>query len=210
MWERSPYGRYLTHGELAHFDVAAGLQAVLVQGAIYVAGWTLMTAAMMLPTTLPLLEIFRRMTAQRRDRAGLLALVIAGYLGVWLAFGAALAMAAGTVWDPVWVGVVAGLGSATGELTGYGLGYYGRQAVPIDRSRCWRLAERGFRRWGLVALFVLAVIPNPVFDALGILAGCLRYPVVRYWLATAAGKIIKFGALAYLAEVAATWMRVAM
>jgi membrane protein YqaA with SNARE-associated domain len=124
--------------------------------------------------------------------------------------GAALAMAAGTVWDPVWVGVVAGLGSATGELTGYGLGYYGRQAVPLDQSRCWRLAERGFRRWGLVALFVLAVIPNPVFDALGILAGCLRYPVVRYWLATAAGKIVKFGALAYLAEVAATWMRVAM
>jgi membrane protein YqaA with SNARE-associated domain len=124
--------------------------------------------------------------------------------------GAALAMAAGTVWDPVWVGVVAGLGSATGELTGYGLGYFGRQAAPIDRSRCWRLAERGFRRWGLVALFVLAVIPNPVFDALGILAGCLRYPVLRYWLATAAGKIVKFGSLAYLAEIAATWMRVAM
>ena len=89
MWERSPYGRYLTHGELAHFDVAAGIQPVLLQAAIYVAGWTLMTAAMMLPTTLPLVEIFRRLTRSRADHPQLVALLILGYLGVWLAFGVA-------------------------------------------------------------------------------------------------------------------------
>lgn len=88
-WERSPYGRYLTHGELAHFDIAAGLQPVLFQGAIYVAGWTLMTAAMMLPTTLPLVEIFRRLIGQRADRTRLVVLLLLGYLGVWLAFGVA-------------------------------------------------------------------------------------------------------------------------
>ena len=63
--------------------------------------------------------------------------------------GAALAAAAGTFLDPFWVGIFAGLGSATGELTGYLLGYCGRRAVPTDTSRMWRLAERGFRRWGL-------------------------------------------------------------
>jgi membrane protein YqaA with SNARE-associated domain len=123
--------------------------------------------------------------------------------------GAAVVMAAGTFWNPLWVGIIAGLGSATGELTGYGLGYYGRRAVPVDTSRCWRLAERGFRRFGFLALIVLAVIPNPFFDALGILAGCLRYPLLRYWAATAIGKILKFGALAYLAEAAMLWMRAA-
>jgi predicted metal-binding membrane protein len=87
MWERSPYGRYLAHGELAHMDLSGGLQPVLLQAAIYVAGWVLMTAAMMLPTTLPLMEIFRRLTQRREDRTQLLALLIAGYLGVWLAFG---------------------------------------------------------------------------------------------------------------------------
>jgi predicted metal-binding membrane protein len=46
-----------------------------------------MTVAMMLPTTLPLLENFRRLTAQRADRSQLVTLVIAGYLGVWLGFG---------------------------------------------------------------------------------------------------------------------------
>ena len=86
-WEASPYGRYLNHGELA----AIGLEGagVAQTAVLYVAGWTLMTVAMMLPTTLPLLHMFQRLTARRADKGLLTALVIAGYLGVWLAFGVA-------------------------------------------------------------------------------------------------------------------------
>ncbi len=120
--------------------------------------------------------------------------------------GVAVAAAAGAFLDPLWVGVVAGLGSATGELSGYFLGYYGRRAVPTDTSRLWRLAERVFRKWGFVALFVLAMIPNPVFDALGILAGTLRYPIGRFWLATAPGKILKFSSIAYGGWLFSIWM----
>jgi predicted metal-binding membrane protein len=47
----------------------------------------------MLPTTLPLLEIFRRITAARADRTLLLALAIAGYLAIWGAFGVAAHLA---------------------------------------------------------------------------------------------------------------------
>ena len=85
IWDRSPYGRYLRHDQLG--DIGAG--SLLLPITFYLAGWTLMTVAMMLPTTLPLLEIFRRLTAQRQDRSQLLALVIAGYLAVWLGFGIA-------------------------------------------------------------------------------------------------------------------------
>ena len=77
IWDRSPYGRYLGHQQLG--EIGAG--SLLLPITLYLIGWTLMTVAMMLPTTLPLLEIFRRLTAQRRDRSQLLALVIAGYLG---------------------------------------------------------------------------------------------------------------------------------
>jgi len=122
--------------------------------------------------------------------------------------GVAIAAAAGTVLDPLWAGIVAGLGSATGELSGYLLGYYGRRAVPTDTSRLWRLTERGFRRWGFVALIVIAGIPNPAFDALGILAGSLRYPLGRFWLATAAGKILKFLTITYLGWFFSIWMLV--
>ena len=87
IWERSPYGRYLTHGELGGIAHGAGAETVLVQAALYVTGWTRRTAAMMLPTTLPLVEIFRRLTRSRVDRTQLVVLLIAGYVGVWLAFG---------------------------------------------------------------------------------------------------------------------------
>jgi membrane protein YqaA with SNARE-associated domain len=43
----------------------------------------------------------------------------------------------------------------------------------------------------MLVIFVLAVIPNPVFDVAGIAAGALRMPVLRYLGAAAAGKVIK-------------------
>src|SRR6185295_12905568 len=85
LWDRSPYGRYLSHQQLA--EIGAG--SFLLPITLYLVGWTLVTVAMMLPTTLPLLEIFRRLTARRQDRSLLLALVISGYLAVWLGFGIA-------------------------------------------------------------------------------------------------------------------------
>lgn len=88
LWQRSPYGRYLDHTQAAEICLTGGLPSLLEQASLYVAGWLLMTAAMMLPTTLPLLEIFRRLTQQRPDRTRLVALVILGYVGIWLAFGA--------------------------------------------------------------------------------------------------------------------------
>jgi predicted metal-binding membrane protein len=85
IWGRSPYGRYLSHQQLG--ELGAG--SVLLPITFYLTAWTLMTVAMMLPTAVPLLEIFRRLTAARKDRSQLLALVISGYLAVWLAFGIA-------------------------------------------------------------------------------------------------------------------------
>jgi len=85
IWDRSPYARYLGHQQLG--ELGAG--SLLLPIALYLVGWVLMTVAMMLPTTLPLLEVFRRLVAQRGDRVLLVMLVIAGYLAVWLGFGIA-------------------------------------------------------------------------------------------------------------------------
>jgi predicted metal-binding membrane protein len=87
IWDRSPYGRYLDHGRLGEIGLFNGATSLVAPVILYLVGWTLMTVAMMLPTTLPLLEIFRRLTARRQDRSQLMALVITGYLGVWAGFG---------------------------------------------------------------------------------------------------------------------------
>ena len=93
LWAQGPYGRYLDHGRWTEINVAADIcralpkSDVLLPGLLYIGGWLLMTAAMMLPTVLPLLDRFERLTAARADRRVLVALLIAGYLLVWAAFG---------------------------------------------------------------------------------------------------------------------------
>jgi predicted metal-binding membrane protein len=111
IWAASPYGRYLDHGDWTNIGIAGALCRaipagdVVVPAVLYVAGWVLMLAAMMLPTTLPLLEIYRRLILRRPDRHVLLGLVILGYLVAWGGFGLAahgldLALAAAVVESP--------------------------------------------------------------------------------------------------------------
>jgi predicted metal-binding membrane protein len=57
-------------------------------GGIFVVGWIVMTTAMMLPTTLPLVGMFQRLIAARADRLALTASLVAGYLSAWTACGA--------------------------------------------------------------------------------------------------------------------------
>jgi predicted metal-binding membrane protein len=76
---------------------------------IFIAGWTLMTVAMMLPASFPLLLMFQRMVRGRPAAPWLLATVILGYLAVWAIVGVALqlltwllhAAADLIVWRPV-------------------------------------------------------------------------------------------------------------
>ena len=95
LWRQGPYGRYLDHGNwtAAGFgaDICAALPAAgwALPGMLYVGGWLLMIAAMMLPTVIPLFDRFDRIVSDRPDRGLLLGLLIAGSLLTWLAFGAA-------------------------------------------------------------------------------------------------------------------------
>jgi len=122
VWARSPYGRYLEHGDwTATGPVAQLCRAVpggtwLVPAALTTAAWLLMTIAMMLPTTLPLFDAFGRVTQARRDRPQLMAWLGLGYVGVWAAFGLAahgahsmllklVAESPALAWHAWWVGV---------------------------------------------------------------------------------------------------------
>jgi predicted metal-binding membrane protein len=87
LWSISPHARFLGHEEIGDLGSAFGGQYLVLLG-IFVAGWTLMTVAMMMPTSLPLITLYRRLTLQRPDRLLLLVLLIAGYLGIWVLFGA--------------------------------------------------------------------------------------------------------------------------
>jgi predicted metal-binding membrane protein len=82
-WGASPFAGLLDHRGIGEGALPPSRVAV------FVAGWTLMVIAMMLPGSLPLINLFSRMAVGRSGGAGLVARLIAGYLGVWAIFGAA-------------------------------------------------------------------------------------------------------------------------
>jgi predicted metal-binding membrane protein len=84
--ERSPYGwLFHRHGSADHGQ--HGQTTVWLYGGAFLIGWLLMTTAMMLPTTLPLVRHFRRLVIQQAHASLLISLLLAGYLSAWLVFG---------------------------------------------------------------------------------------------------------------------------
>ncbi len=118
--------------------------------------------------------------------------------------GLALTVLAATVANPLIVGIVAGAGQAVGEMTGYLAGYSGQEL--IDSSPRYERLARWMRKYGALTIFVLALIPNPIFDLAGIVAGALRMPWWLYLVSAAAGKIIKNILLAYSASLGIEWL----
>ena len=103
---------------------------------------------------------------------------------------------AGTFLDPVGIALVAGLAGMLGELTGYLVGISGSRVIPqgkwYDRAHYW-IENYGF--W-FIAFF--ACIPNPLFDAIGLAAGTLRYSWWRFVLSCFLGKAVKFFIAAWI------------
>jgi predicted metal-binding membrane protein len=85
-WGSSPYARFLSHEEVGGSGGVGGGYLTVV--ALFVAAWTLMTIAMMLPTSLPLVALFHSFVRRRPTQMRLVVLLIAGYLAVWTLFGA--------------------------------------------------------------------------------------------------------------------------
>ena len=103
--------------------------------------------------------------------------------------GLLLVFSLGGVLNPLLVGLVSGVGGTLGEITGYLLGYGGRAA--IENMSLYHRMEYWMRRWGPITLFVLAVIPNPLFDVAGAVAGALHFPLWKFLVYGGAGRIVK-------------------
>jgi len=98
----------------------------------------------------------------------------------------------------VWVGIVAGLGEALGEFTGYAAGYGSR--IMIQERPEYKRVQSWMERHGVMTMFVMSVLPNPLFDVAGAAAGVVRMPRGRFFLSVLAGKIIKGMYMAALGE----------
>ncbi len=106
--------------------------------------------------------------------------------------------------NPFLLGLAGGVGSSVGELSGYLAGYTGRSL--LERSRHYARIHGWVRRYGGLPLFVLSVVPNPVFDVAGIAAGSLGYSVRRFLFYVLAGKLVKYVAVVYACRSGIDWL----
>ena len=149
-----------------------------------------------------------------RDRAAELA--VYGYPGIFLvamlssatvlfpAPGLAIVFGMSGVFHPLGVAIAAACGAAIGEITGYLAGISGRSAV--ERTDIYIRLEPFVRKYGAIAIIVLAAIPNPFFDLASIAAGALKLPFWKFLLAAWTGQMIKMTAIAYAGSLSLGWL----
>ena len=85
-------GVHHAHSFSSHSTLDAGAHSHAHIGPVtrawaFVGGWLLMTIAMMLPSVLPLVVLFQRLTRTRADAPVLITLLLAGYLLAYTAYG---------------------------------------------------------------------------------------------------------------------------
>lgn len=107
-------------------------------------------------------------------------------------------IAGGNLYPPILVAFVAAIGACLGDMLGFVFGHSGRKLTKkkLDRHKIVRFLEKHFHRHGGLIIFILAVIPNPLFDAIGILAGVVNYPALKFFVIMLIGRFLRYWLLA--------------
>lgn len=133
-----------------------------------------------------------------------------GLLGIFLinVFGSATifipapaiatVLAGGIVFNPFLVAVVAALGSAIGDMIGFALGRSGKEFLIKKGSFKYSFTKDMFHKFGPVLIILFAMVPNPVFDAIGIFGGIFAYPPLKFFGYTLIGRFLRNLLLAYI------------
>jgi len=139
-----------------------------------------------------------------------------GYLGIFLTSligNASIALpipslfftfVGGGTFNWVIVGLVSGIGEALGESTGYLAGFGG--SAFIENQSLYKRMQHWMEKHGMLTIFVLSVVPNPVIDLAGIAAGASRFGYLRFLFACWAGKTIKTLIFAFAGAYSVTWL----
>lgn len=139
---------------------------------------------------------------RQAESLGLLGLFIVNFVSSATFFVSAPAfltiIAGGNLYSPILVALVAAVGACLGDMLGFAFGHSGRKLTKkkLDKHPTIRFLEKHFHRHGALIIFLLAIIPNPFFDAVGILAGVVNYPLLRFFAIMLVGRFLRYWLLA--------------
>lgn len=121
--------------------------------------------------------------------------------------GVLFVFAMGAVFNPFWVAIASGAGASLGELSGYLAGFSGQAIIErtevYTRILAWMTRHRHL---SLLAIMLLAFVPNPLFDLAGFAAGSLKIPVHQFLFWCCLGKIGKMLLFAYAGASSIDWL----
>ena len=127
---------------------------------------------------------------------GIFVLAFLSYATVILpAPGVAVVFTMGALLNPLIVALVAGAGASLGELSGYLVGFSSQGIA--ERTSWYNKIENGIKRFGGWAVFLLAAIPNPLFDVAGAVAGSMKMSVWKFLFFAWLGETTKMIIFAY-------------
>ncbi|HNT75484.1 MAG TPA: VTT domain-containing protein [Anaerolineae bacterium] len=110
----------------------------------------------------------------------------------------------GSLFVPWWIGICAGFGDSLGELWGYLAGYAVEDLV--DRWKVYPRIEAWVRKHGELVIFLMGIVPMPLFDMAGMAAGATGMPIWRFYLATWSAKTIKAIVFAWAGHYGIEWL----
>lgn len=100
-----------------------------------------------------------------------------------------IAASCALVMNPFLVALTAALGSSAGELVGYAFGNVSGDISPKFKSLLDKLTKKIHN--DVLLVFILAVLPLPLFDLVGIYSGGTKMNLIKFYLACFIGKFIK-------------------
>ncbi len=114
----------------------------------------------------------------------------------------ALVISMGRVLNPYLVGIAAGIGSGLGEITGYIAGQGASNLIHKNFKNYKDWIEKN----DMLAIGILAFIPNPLFDVAGLAAGSIGIKMWRFIIACIIGRTCRYILLAYLGKFSSGYM----
>lgn len=100
-----------------------------------------------------------------------------------------IAASCALIMNPLAVAAVAALGSSLGEFVGYLFGHTGSELSPKFSALLDRLNQK--IRNPMLIVFILAVLPLPLFDVVGVYSGGTKMHLGKFFLMCFIGKFIK-------------------
>jgi membrane protein YqaA with SNARE-associated domain len=100
-----------------------------------------------------------------------------------------IASSCALILNPWLVAIFAAMGSSLGELVGYVFGAVSKEISPKLQALLDRVLSKIKNQTLLV--FILALVPLPLFDVVGIYSGGIKMNLVKFFIACYIGKLIK-------------------